>query len=99
MNDVLREEIGDLRLFADPFEAFRHSPSVGGWTAAFVRKGEEIAVRRNSDGTVTTLRGPGQPRYRNIKGLRSARRSPILPAWPAHSCTPRDISPTTLPAT
>ena len=43
MNDVLREEIEDLRLFADPFEAFTHSPSVGEWKAAFVRKGEEIA--------------------------------------------------------
>lgn len=69
MNDVLREEIEDLRLFADPFEAFTPSPSAGGWKAAFVRKGEEIAVRRDADGTITTLRGPGQPRYRNLKGL------------------------------
>lgn len=69
MNDVLREEIDDLRLFADPFEAFTHSPSAGEWKAAFVRKGEEIALRRGADGTVTTLRGPGQPRYRNLKGL------------------------------
>ena len=69
MNDVLREEIEDLRLFADPFEAFTPSPSAGGWKAAFVRKGEEIAVRRDEDGVITTLRGPGQPRYRNLKGL------------------------------
>ena len=69
MNDVLREEIEDLRLFADPFEAFTQSPSAEGWKAAFVRKGEEIAVRRDADGVITTLRGPGQPRYRNLKGL------------------------------
>ena len=69
MNDVLREEIDDLRLFADPFEAFTHSPSVGGWKAAFVRKGEEVAVRRGTDGAVTKLRGPGQPRYRSLKSL------------------------------
>lgn len=69
MNDVLREEIDDLRLFADPFEAFTPSPSAEGWKAAFVRKGEKIAVRRDADGVITTLRGPGQPRYRNLKGL------------------------------
>ena len=69
MNDVLREEIEDLRLFADPFEEFTQSPNGDGWTAAFVRKGEEIAVRRDADGAISTLRGPGQPRYRSLKGL------------------------------
>lgn len=69
MNDVLREEIEDLRLFADPFEAFSQSSNDGGWTAALVRRGEEIAVRRDADGAISTLRGPGQPRYRNLKGL------------------------------
>ncbi len=69
MNDVLREEIEDLRLFADPFEAFRTSPNVDGWTAAFVRRGEEFAIRRDADGAISTLRGPGQPRYHSLTGL------------------------------
>ena len=30
MNDVLREDIEDLRWFADPFEAFRTSSNVDG---------------------------------------------------------------------
>ena len=69
MNDILREELEDLQLFADPFEVFRPSSNGGGWTATFVRKGEEIAVRREADGAISMLRGPGQPRYRNLKGL------------------------------
>ena len=90
MNDVLREELEDLQLFADPFEVFTKSPNGDGWTAKFVRKGEEIAVRREADGAinmlrtrpasaalhtvrgrgaVSMLRGPGQRRYRNLKGL------------------------------
>ena len=66
MNDVLREEIDDLRLFADPFEGFSTSSNGGGWTATFVRKGEEIAIRRDAGGAIRTLRGPGQPRYRSL---------------------------------
>ena len=69
MNDVLREELADLQLFADPFEVFRKSSNGDGWTATFVRKGEEIAVRRDADGAISMLRGPGQRRYRNLKGL------------------------------
>ena len=62
MNDRLAQELADLQLFADPFEAFRSSEGEGGWTARFVRKGDEIALKRESDGTVRTLAGPGQPR-------------------------------------
>lgn len=69
MKDVLQEEIADLQLFADPFEVFQSSLNDGGWTATFVRKGEEVAVRRDADGAISTLRGPGQPRYRHLKGL------------------------------
>ena len=69
MNDILREELEDLRLFADPFEEFRSSLAVGGWTASLVRKGEEIAVRREPNGVVRTLSGPGQGQYRSLKGL------------------------------
>ena len=69
MNDVLREEIDDLRLFADPFEGFTESSNGGGWTATFVRKGEEIAIRRDAGGSVSTLRGPGQRTYRSLKSL------------------------------
>ena len=69
MRDNLREELEDLQLFADPFEEFRDSPNPGGWTASFVRKGDEIALRRESDGTIRTLRGPGQRKYRSLKGL------------------------------
>ena len=68
-DDVLREEIEDLRLFADPFEEFRTSPNGGGWTATFVRKGEEIAIRRDAGGAIRTLRGPWQPKYRSLKSL------------------------------
>ena len=69
MKDVLQEEVADLQLFADPFEVFQSSLNDGGWTATFVRKGEEVAVRRDADGAISTLRGPGQPRYRSLKGL------------------------------
>ena len=69
MKDSLLEEIEDLQLFADPFEEFTKALESNGWTANFVRKGEEIAVRRESDGTIRTLRGPGQRKYRNLKGL------------------------------
>ena len=69
MKDSLLEEIEDLQLFADPFEEFTKSLEPSGWTANFVRKGEEIAIRRESDGTIRILRGPGQRKYRNFKGL------------------------------
>ena len=68
-DDVLREEIEDLRLFADPFEGFSASPNGGGWTATFVRKGEEIAIRRDAGGTIRTLRGSEQRTYRGLKSL------------------------------
>jgi len=69
MKDVLRKELEDLQLFADPFEEFKESSSRGGWTASFYRRGEEIALSRESDETIRTLRGPGQRKYRNFKGL------------------------------
>ena len=69
MNDVLREEIDDLRLFADPFEGFSTSSNGGGWTATFVRKGEEIAIRRDAGGAIRTLRGSEQRTYRGLKSL------------------------------
>ena len=69
MKNSLLEEIEDLQLFADPFEEFTKLLESNEWTANFVRKGEEIAVRRESDGTIRTLRGPGQRKYRNLKGL------------------------------
>ena len=69
MKDVLREELDDLQLFADPFEEFKHSSNPGGWTASFVRKGEEVAVRRESNGAMRTIRGPGQRKYRSFRSL------------------------------
>ena len=69
MKDSLLEEIEDLQLFADPFEEFTKSLESNGWTANFVRKGKEIAIQRESNGTIRTLRGLGQRRYRNLKGL------------------------------
>ena len=67
--DILKEEIEDLQLFADPFEEFTESRRDDGWKAAFVRRGREIAVQRDPDGTVKMLRGPRQRRYRNLRGL------------------------------
>ena len=69
MNELLSKELADLQLFADPFEAFGSVPGIGGWTANFVRKGEDIALRRESNGAIRTLIGPGQPRYRSFTGL------------------------------
>ena len=69
MNDILKEELSDLQLFADPFEEFRSTRDADGWTAGLVRKGEEIAVRREANGVIRTLSGPGQPRYRSLRGL------------------------------
>ena len=69
MSEILEKEIADLRLFADPFDGFEPELQADGWTATFVRKGEEISIRREPDGTIRTLDGPGQPIYRNFKGL------------------------------
>ena len=69
MNDLLNNELADLQLFADPFEAFESLPGVDGWKANFVRKGEDIAIQRESNGAIRTLVGPGQRRYRSFKGL------------------------------
>ena len=48
MNDLLNNELADLQLFADPFEAFDSLPDADGWKASFVRKGEDIAIQRES---------------------------------------------------
>ena len=69
MNELLNMELADLRLFADPFEVFTSVPGVDGWSANFVRKGEDIAIQRESNGAIRTLVGPGQRRYRSFKGL------------------------------
>ena len=69
MNDLLNNELADLQLFADPFEAFDSLPGVDGWKANIVRKGEDIAIQRESNGAIRTLAGPGQRRYRSFKGL------------------------------
>ena len=69
MNDLLTSELSDLRLFADPFEAFTGVSDVDGWKANFVRKGEDVAMQREADGTIRTLVGPGQRKYRNFKGM------------------------------
>ena len=69
MNDLLNRELADLQLFADPFEAFASVPRADGWTADFVRNGEDIAIQRESNGTIRTLTGPGQRKYRSFKGL------------------------------
>lgn len=69
MTDLLKEELTDLRHFADPFEEFTSSLTAGGWTASFVRKGEEIALRRELNGVIRTLSGPGQRQYRSLTGL------------------------------
>ena len=69
MNDFLRRELMDLQLFADPFEEFKSGSRADGWTASFVRKGEEVSIQRESNGAIRTLAGPGQRKYRNLKGL------------------------------
>ena len=69
MNEVLKEELADLRHFADPFEEFTSSLAADGWTASLVRKGEEIALRRELNGIIRTLSGPGQRKYRSLRGL------------------------------
>ena len=69
MNEILNEELADLRHFADPFEEFTSSLAADGWTARLVRKGEEIALRREPNGVIRTLSGPGQQQYRSLRGL------------------------------
>ena len=69
MNELLGKELADLQLFADPFEEFKSGPRADGWTASFVRKGEEISILREPNGAIRTLAGPGQRIYRNFKGL------------------------------
>ena len=69
MSKILKEELEDLRLFADPFENFTTSSNADGWTATLVRKGEEIALQREPDGVIHRLSGPGQQKYRTFKGL------------------------------
>ena len=55
MNERLTRELGDLQLFADPFEEFGSSQAEGGWTAKFVRKGDDFALKRESNGAIRTL--------------------------------------------
>ena len=69
MNDILKEELADLRLFADPFEEFTSSLASDGWTASLVRRGEEISLRREPNGVIRTISGPEPRKYRNLKGL------------------------------
>ena len=69
MNDLLKEELSDLQLFADPFEEFKSALDADGWTASLVRKGEEIALRREANGVIRALSGSGQRRYRSLRGL------------------------------
>ena len=69
MNELLRKELADLQLFSDPFEEFKSGPRADGWTASFIRKGEEISILREPNGAIRTLAGPGQRIYRNFKGL------------------------------
>ncbi len=69
MNDFLKDELADLRLFADPFEKFRGSLTADGWKANLVRKGEEIALQREPNGVIRTLSGPGQRHYRSLDAL------------------------------
>ena len=69
MNELLKKELADLQLFADPFEEFKSGSRADGWTASFVRKGEEVSIQRESNGAIRTLAGPEQQRYRNFKGL------------------------------
>ena len=69
MKEVLVQELEDLQLFADPFEEFQKSLTTSAWTATFVRKGAEIAIRREAGGAIRVLRGPGQRHYRSLKGL------------------------------
>ena len=69
MNELLKKELADLQLFADPFEEFKSGSRADGWTASFVRKGEEISIQRESNGAIRTLAGQRRPRYRNFKGL------------------------------
>ena len=69
MNDLLNNELADLQIFADPFEAFGSVPGADGWTANFVRMGEDIALQRKSNGAIRKLIGPGQAKYRSFKGL------------------------------
>ena len=69
MNEMLTKEIADLQLFADPFEEFKNTADTDGWTARFARKGHDVVIKRESNGVVRTLSGPGQRQYRNFKGL------------------------------
>ena len=69
MNEILSKELADLQLFADPFEGFKRKPHADGWTASFVRKGEEVSIQREANGAIRTLAGPGQSKYGNFKGL------------------------------
>ena len=69
MKDLLKKELADIQLFADPFEEFKSGSRADGWTASFIRKGEEVSIQRDANGAIRTLAGPGQQNYRNFKGL------------------------------
>lgn len=51
-----QQELSDLKLFADPFSvsSFRYNES-GAWTAEFERRGNRIALRRDSEGRIYNL--------------------------------------------
>ena len=54
MTDITKQEVDDLRLFADPFEDFNcnHDESEKKWIARLIRKGRELTLVRSPEGRI-----------------------------------------------
>lgn len=68
-----KQELNDLRLFADPFSTstFRQDEN-GSWTAEFERRGNRIALRRDDEGRIYNL-ADGSLRAGNFRSLLASR--------------------------
>lgn len=77
MTDIIKQEVDDLRLFADPFEHFRCDPvepeqreSEKRWVARLIRKERELALVRSPDGRVKLQPKGGTPeKFKDFRAL------------------------------
>lgn len=72
MTDIIKQEIDDLRLFADPFEDFSCNPdeSEKKWVARLIRKGRELTLVRSPEGRIDLRPRGGTPKkFRDFRAL------------------------------
>ena len=71
MTDIVKQEVDDLRLFADPFEDFGCdlNESEKRWTARLIRNGRELTVFRSPEGGIRLRRGGRRIDFKDFRAL------------------------------